>query len=140
VELRHPSFDRPLPTEPEAITAAFIADYKEWNDFAFAASGEGEDFDAAEDSYDALIAKYCRPGKRRQGIAFGGDSAHSPETSKIIGVNGKGDRRKVMVREAGAHGYEPTYVFDFVREEERWFLDELYFVDDGAGNRRVKCL
>ena len=138
--LPHPTFDRPLPAEPEDITTAFIADYREWNDFAFAVSGDGLDFDPAEDSYDALIAKYCRPGKQRQGLAFGGDSAHSPEASRIVEVKGKGDRRSVIVREAGAHGYEPTYVFDFIRDEGRWFLEELYFVDEAAGNRRVKCL
>lgn len=140
MEPPRPTFDRSLPAEPEEITAAFIADYKEWNDFAFAVAGDGIDFDAAEEAYDALIAKYCRPGKQRQGLAFGGDSAHSPETSRIIGVTGRSDRSKVTVRETGAHGYDPTYVFDFIREEGRWYLDELYFLDDGAGNRRMKCL
>jgi hypothetical protein len=90
VEVPRLTFDSPLPGEPEAITAAFVADYKEWNDFAFAVAGDGRDFDAAEDAYDALIAKYCRPGKQRQGLAFGGDSAHSPETSEIVDVKGQG--------------------------------------------------
>lgn len=134
-----PSYDRSLPAEPEEITFAFMVDYQEWNGFAAEAYARTGDFDAAEDAYDALIAKYCRPGKQRQNLAIGGDS-HSPEASEIIDVEGRGDRRKVTVRETKPFDYHPTYIFDFIRESGRWYLDELYFVDEEAGNRRVKCL
>ena len=139
MELPLPTFDRPLPIEPEEITFAFMVDYNEWNDFAVASLGDDMNFDPAENAYDALIAKYCRPGKQRQNLAVGGDS-HSPEASEIVDVKGKGDRRKVTVRETKPFGVHSTYVFDFIREKGRWILEELYFVDEGVGNRRVKCL
>jgi hypothetical protein len=139
VELPLPTFDRPLPTEPEELTFAFMADYQEWNAFAVTSLGDDMNFNPAEDAYDALIAKYCRPAKQRQNLAIGGDS-HSPEASEIIDVKGKGDRRKVTVRETKPFGYHPTYLFDFIREDGRWYLDELYFIDAAARNRRVKCL
>jgi hypothetical protein len=135
-----PMFDSAPPSEPEAITVAFIADYKVWNDFAFASHQATGDFEPAERSYDALIAKYCRPGKQRLALGFGSDSSPSPEGSEIIGVKGKGDRKKVTVRETTPSGYQPTYEFDFMREDGRWFLDELYFIDDGNRNRRVRGL
>jgi hypothetical protein len=139
VEPPLPAFDRPLPSEPGEITFAFMRDYREWNTFAVASLGDDMNFDPAEDAYDALIAKYCRPGKQRQNLAIGDDS-HSPERSEIIDVKGKGNRRKVTVRETEPSGFQPTYIFDFICEGGRWYLDELYFVDEDARNRRVKCL
>ena len=139
MKLPVPVFDRPLPTEPEEITFAFMADYKEWNEFAVARMGDGTNFDPAEDAYDALIAKFCRPGKQRQNLAIGGD-LHSPERSEVIDVKGKGDRRKVTVREMMPFGVQSTYIFDFIRQDERWYLNELYFVDEGTRTRHVKCL
>jgi hypothetical protein len=140
VGLSYPTFDGAPSNEPEDIAVAFIADYKEWNDFAYASKQAGNDFEPAELSYDALIAKYCRAGKQRQGLAFSSHSMHSPETSEVIGTKGRGDRKKVTVRETTPSGYQPIYEFDFIHADGRWFLDELYFVDVEARNRRLRCL
>lgn len=135
-----PSFDERLPEEPEDIARAFFADYQQWNDFAYACSKAGNDYQPANRSYDALIAKYCREGKQRQGLAFGSRASHSPETSKVVGVKGKGDRRKVTEINTNEHGFEATYEYDLRFENGRWVLDELYFVDMYDRNRRLRCL
>jgi hypothetical protein len=135
-----PSFDRARPDEPEDIAFAFVGDYEDWNDFANASYAAKQDFGPATDSYDALIAKYCRPGKERQNLSFSSQSAHSQIGFEVLAVKGKGDRRKVKIRQTEATGYQPIYEFDFIREDGLWFLDELYFVDVEARNRRLRCL
>jgi len=140
VGLPPPTFARPLPDEPEAITAAFIADYKEWNDFAFASCPPGAGCGPALESYDRLIEKYCRPGKQHLLPAFGSHSFHSPETSEVVAVRGRGNRKTVTVRETRSDCCQQTDEFDFVRHDGRWWLDEMYFIDEDDGNRRLEGL
>jgi len=70
------------------IVESFINDYDDWNTFAFE-NMESED-DTLEDptylKYKELIDKYCEPGKKFQGLAYGGESSHSLKREKIIAI------------------------------------------------------
>lgn len=89
-----------------ATVRSFIADYEAWNDMAQQQSravprqsqASRDAMDAAVRAYGEIIARYCAPGYRHQGIAFGSESSHRSAGEEILGVGTEGAHRVVRTR------------------------------------------
>ena len=89
-----------------ALVRNFIADYEAWNDMAQQQSravprqsqASRDAIDAAVRAYGEIIARYCAPGYRHQGIAFGSESSHRSAGEEILGVGTEGAHRVVHTR------------------------------------------
>lgn len=119
---------------PKELTTAFIKDYKKWNDSAFRLGNTktANRDELISKSYGQLIAKYCQPGKKHQPIAYGSDSNHSMEQESI--VDEKVIENKAIIttnfKNIGLE-YFDTYEYHFIKVKDKWFLEEVYFVDNG---------
>lgn len=89
-----------------ATVRNFIADYEAWNDMAQQQSravprqsqAARDAMDAAVRAYGEIIARYCPPGYRHQGIAFGSEASHRSADEEILGVDIQGAHRVVRTR------------------------------------------
>lgn len=92
--------------ELSALVRSFIADYEAWNDTAQQQSRAAprqsqaarDAMDAAVRAYGEIIARYCPPGYRHQGIAFGSEASHRSASEEILGVDTEGAHRVVRTR------------------------------------------
>ena len=119
---------------PEAIVRSFQADYLVWNEQANARTSElsdiGEAMTAVERDYAQLLHKYVQPGFRGQAIAFGDSSAHDPAREHILSTRVTGDKAVVRTEIAGPVSASINE-YTLVRKHERWYLEQVYFIDDG---------
>ncbi len=125
-----------------ALVRSFIADYEAWNDTAQRQSEQAPlrskaaqgAMDAAERAYGQLIAKYCPPGYRHQGISFGSDASHRSADEKILGLETKGSRSVVRTRmgkETAGVDLSSQYEYHFEKAQGgRWYLVRLLVVID----------
>jgi hypothetical protein len=67
-------------------------------------------------------------------LAYGGESSHSLRNEKIVSVIQSGECGIVNALNTKAEEHEYHFIY-----EERWFLDELYYVDSYSG-RKYECL
>jgi hypothetical protein len=119
---------------PIELTEEFIVDYKKWNDFAFATK-DSKDENAKYKigkMYDDLILKFCSPEKKYQGLAYGSDSGHCPKQELVI--EEIIDSAKAIVKTKFTNEkfsfINHDYEYHFTLIENKWILEELYFVDD----------
>jgi len=63
-------------------------------------------------------------------MAYGSESSHSIATEDIISVASKGNKATVKTKQNGSLGYPNFYEYQFIKEEGKWFLEELFY-DDG---------
>lgn len=119
---------------PTELTKDFIADYKNWNEFAFNESKKNTEeskYNIAK-MYDDIILKYCSPEKKYQNLAYGSESAHCPEQEKSIEENVNGTHAIVRTKFTNKkftfinHDYE--YHYSLI--DNKWILDECYLVDE----------
>lgn len=136
-------------TEPDAEAAAlstivrnFIADYEAWNDMAQQQSravprqsqASRDAMDAAVRAYGEIIARYCPPGYRHQGIAFGSEASHRSAGEEILGVDVQGAHRVVRTRMAkDMAGLPISSLYEYHFEQapgNGWYLVRLLVVID----------
>ncbi|MES2611722.1 MAG: hypothetical protein V4679_15850 [Pseudomonadota bacterium] len=123
-----------------SLVRSFIADYEAWNDTAQRQSEKAplrskaaqNAMDAAEQAYARLIARYCPPGYRHQGITFGSDAAHRSADETILGLETKGSRSVVrtrMARSMPGVDLSSHYEYHFDKAQGgRWYLVRLLVV------------
>lgn len=118
----------------------FLEDYKVWSDFASSEYAKSSRFTLADKAYDALILKYCGPGKDRRLITFSSDPSFNPQTDTITDVDRSEDIVVVRVKHGNRGWDECIYEFDFQFHGDRWVLDEVYYLDEFDQNARLKML
>ncbi len=118
----------------------FLKDYKVWNDFASAEYAKSSRHTLADTAYDALILKYCGPGKDRQLLTFGSDPSFNPLTDTIADIDRSENCVVVRVKHGNRGWDECFYEFDFHPRGDRWVLDEVYYLDEFDQNARLKML
>ena len=117
---------------PEALVRSFQSDYKIWNDTAASRDPRGGSLSAMEEAqreYDMLLRKYALPDFQGEPIAYGTKSSHDPLAERIISVEREGHRALVKtVFEAEL--YSPEYEYELERRDGRWYLIQVYLVDE----------
>lgn len=125
--------------QPQSIVEAFIRDYFDWN--AEAAQSDDrldDDRGGAADrreqihrEYRELLQRYCAADIGPGNIAWGGESIFDPVHSRIVAEVHIGDRALVVVGRpvAAGSGQFSTYDFEFLRDEDRWWLVDIAVVD-----------
>jgi hypothetical protein len=87
-----------------------------------------------EAEYKKIIRKYCRPSYQHLGIAFGSDSAHDPKNEVIVSVKTENNKSVVKTRlmkeTIGKTKYTDEYEFHLTYENNRWYLEQIYYVDE----------
>lgn len=118
---------------PSEITLEFIKDFKKWNDYAYNLSLERSDNnEIIELEYKKIISKFCKENKTFQGISFGSHSNHSPEFEKITRAIVKKESAIVKTKfvDPSNSFRNANYEYHFVKIENKWFLEEVYLVDE----------
>lgn len=123
-------FQGAIPSDPAAITMAFITDYEKWNSFANSSYKATDSFAHAETSYDSLIFKYCGFDKQHFNLAFGSDSNHKIGRTEIKECIIAPDRAVVSTIETGDFGFTSEYQYHFTEFNDRWHLEEVYYLDE----------
>lgn len=113
---------------PREITLRFIADYKQWNDFAFK---NGDNLLLIEEKYkENIITKFCLPLKKFQNLAYGSQSSHCPLKEKIVSENTRSNVSVITTRfKDRTLGIVDNYEYHYVKVEDKWYLNEVYYVD-----------
>lgn len=126
-----------------SLVRSFIADYEAWNDTAQQQSRAAprqsqaarDVMDAAVRAYGELIARYCPPGYRHQGIAFGSEASHRSAGEEILGVDIQGAHRVVHTRMTkDMAGLPITSLYEYhltPAPSGGWHLARLLVVIDG---------
>jgi hypothetical protein len=89
----------------------------------------------AKDAYGTLSLKFCRPGHRHQGLAYGNHPKHDPARERIVERQCADDacvfstrREKDLAGIAMVDDYE----YHLRKDGGRWFVTSvLYVCDDG---------
>jgi len=119
---------------PEQLVLAFMRDYMAWNDRSYLAS-KGNHSQAVnrkiESDYQALLRKYCRPDFSGEPIAYGSESSHDPAKEKIVSVSIASSSAVVATQHTGDTGFVADYEYQFVFTKGRWYLEQVYYVDEG---------
>jgi len=117
---------------PETLVKSFQADYFSWNNYAIKVGSVHEPIKAmelAEESYKKLLSKYTRPDFKGEPIAYSSDPAHDPQKEKTISTMINGDNAIVRT-ELPKPYYTPIYEYHLVNVQGRWYLNQVYLVDD----------
>ena len=117
---------------PEALVHQFQVDYFAWNRNAFATGvklGMTEATPIAESEYRALLRKYTMPSFAGEPVSFGSESSYDPVKERILSVNVTVDRAVVRT-ELPRENYSPVYDYELVNSDGRWYLAQIYLVDD----------
>ena len=118
---------------PSEMTLEFIKDFKKWNDYAYNLSLERSDNnEIIELEYKKIISKFCKENKKHQGISFGSHSNHSPEFEKITKAIVKKESAIIKTKFIDPNNSfrNANYEYHFVKIENKWFLEEVYLVDE----------
>ena len=128
---------------PEDLVRAFIADFENWNRFAYhrtSTLGPRDGIAAAESAYDALLRKFCPPGLQHQPIAFGTYSRHDTALEAILGSELAIDSCVVKTRHTKTEGktiIAQDCEYHLKKIGERWFLTSILHV---VGDRKLEGL
>ena len=117
---------------PEALVRSFQVDYLAWNKTAFALDtklGVSNAMPKVESEYSSLLRKYTLPSFKGEPIAYGGDSSHDPTKERTLSVKINGDHATVRT-EFPDPIYTPIYEYELVKSKERWYLTQVYLVDE----------
>ena len=138
--IAEPDFSGGLPAEPAQIAQQFVADYERWNTYAWSAYQSDSYDERPQRSYLELIAHYCGPAKKPQLPAFGTVSTFSAENCSIGSARADGGKCTVPVTAPDQTGFDAAFEFDFVRDGDRWWLEEVYYLDEYENNARLRYL
>jgi hypothetical protein len=129
-----------LPLEPDEVVRAFLIEYTQWNDASFARYQEGGDpwvaIDEAEQTYQQLLDKFCRPGFAGEPVSYSSHSSHDPELETIEDVRVSGasavvETLKVELPNIPGAVSRREYRLSF--DEGRWYIEAVDFIDaDGS--------
>jgi hypothetical protein len=114
---------------PESLVKNFIEDFFQWNNKC----PEIRTLQQIEAEYLKIVEKYCRPNFQPLGVAFGSDSRHHPDNEKIISVETFGNETIVKTQNTKDYGFGKfvsDYEFHLSYENERWFLEQIYYVNE----------
>jgi hypothetical protein len=117
---------------PESLVRSFQADYRDWNNAAFALHtkvGVSGAMPNIERQYSALLRKYTLPSFKGEPIAYGGDPSHDPAKERTLSVKIEGDHAAVRT-EFPDPIYTPVYEYELVKSQGRWYLTQVYLVDE----------
>ena len=117
---------------PESLVKSFQADYLSWNNHALkvdSAHASIKAMELAEESYKKLLSKYTLPGFKGEPIAYGSEPAHDPQKENIISSAINGDNAIVRTEFPKPY-YSPIYEYHLVKAQGRWYLNQVYLVDD----------
>lgn len=117
---------------PEEIVVSFQRDYKEWNDRSFALHQTLDGHNVmkyAQQRWDELLKKYTLPNFKGEPVAFGSDTSHDPNQEKILSVVVENNSAIVKTRFPQPY-YSPEYEYHLIKQNQRWYLTQLYLVDD----------
>jgi hypothetical protein len=117
---------------PEALIRSFQADYLAWNNTAFALDtkfGVSNAMPKVESEYSALLRKYTLPSFKGEPLAYGGDSSHDPSKERTLSIKIDGDHATLRT-EFPDPIYTPIYEYELVKVEGRWYLTQVYLVDE----------
>lgn len=115
---------------PESVVLAFMADYTDWNRRAYERADADPGGAIAQAEYRELLRKYCRPGFSGKLIAFGSESSHDPAREAILSMATRGETAIVRTRLTKRYNLTSEYEYHLTFEDGRWYLDEIYFVDE----------
>ncbi|MDW5502080.1 hypothetical protein R6Y99_20015 [Pseudomonas lundensis] len=121
-----------LANSPEQVVVAFQRDYKVWNDQSFQLKQNQDNHNRmslAQKSWNELLKKYTKPDFRGEPIAFGSDSDHDPHQEKIMSTKIAG-RITIITTKFTKQYYSPVYEYQLVKENDTWYLSQLFLVDD----------
>ena len=121
---------------PESLVKVFIEDYFQWYKKCF----EMRTVEHIEIEYQKIITKHCLPNFQPLGVAFGSNPRHHPDNEKIISV--ETFNNKSIVKTEHTLGYEfgkfvSDYEFHLSYENERWYLEQIFYVTE---EERYECL
>ncbi|HJW55361.1 MAG TPA: hypothetical protein VJ577_08825 [Burkholderiaceae bacterium] len=117
---------------PEALVRSFQADYLAWNNIAIDLDtrlGISDSMPKVESEYNTLLRKYTLPNFRREPIAYGSDPSHDPSKERTVSVKIDGDHATVRT-EVPDPIYTPIYEYELVKAKGRWYLTQVYLVDE----------
>ena len=117
---------------PDDLVKSFQADFLAWNNYAMQADSKHNPTEAirlAEKSYRKLLSKFTLPEFKGEPIAYGTESDHDPQKEKIISTVINGDNAIVRTEFPRPY-YTPIYEYHLVNVQGRWYLKQVYLVDD----------
>ena len=133
-------FAEPLPGDlsPADRARRFMAEFKIWNDFAFAEDTH-DDSEARWNQgqgYDTLILRHCGPEKKYQALAFGSEARHCPEQERVLSeeIDGAHAMVETLFQNAQHDFIRPRHSYEFTRAGDGapWRLAEVwYHADEG---------
>jgi hypothetical protein len=121
-----------MASSPEQLVVAFQHDYKIWNDESFQnrqPDNDGNAMRIAEQNYHALLKKYTKPDFRGEPIAYGSESSHDPLREKMTAQKIE-DSRAIITTQVSGEYYSPVYEYHFVKENRKWYMTQLFLVDE----------
>jgi hypothetical protein len=130
---------------PDQCVRLFIAAHAAWERRANARAkkarlGSAADRAAiilAESEYDELISRLCATSVVRQGISYGDNAMHDPDSESITDVSESGDSAVVRTRHIGLHNFASVYEYRLVHEAGEWRIASVLYVDEDGG---YECL
>lgn len=129
-------------SSPEALVAAFVRDYFDWNNRAAATIGKPADRGTdqrIQQEYQALLHKYCPPGFKGEPFSYGSDSTYNPRTTRIVAKTVGATSAIVRTERPMASWSKSVHIheFELVFRENRWFLTGIFYID---GKERLPSL
>lgn len=125
--------------EVQKLVIDFFDEYIDWYKFAYDYSVKHPDRQNNNDTtlerrYDALIKKYCVPGKKRQGLAFG--SAWPKQKIAKFETTPTGAIVHTLQSDFD-DDYWTKHEYHLIEISEKWYIDEIYYID---GNKKYPSL
>jgi hypothetical protein len=121
--------------DPEALVKEFIRDFQRWNDDAHAKS-ENDDSEAGtrfvKSTWKNLIDKFCPANFDCQWSSYGTESKHDPSKEQFVSVESGVNHATIKTRVQKFPTFYLDYEYELKRENDRWFLQQIYYVDEGG--------
>ena len=119
---------------PTDLVYSFIADYFNWNTYAFKLSRNLKDHsrqavDLAEKEYAKLLQKYCLPEFKGMAISFGSDSAHEPGKEVIVSEEITDSKAIIRTIYSGRFSVVSEYEYRLVKKSSKWYLEAVDYID-----------
>jgi hypothetical protein len=119
-------------TSPEQLVKAFQAEYLHWNMQALeldSKHGNSNTTQSIERGYQKLLQRYTQSGFKGEPIAYSSEPSHDPSQENIISSEVT-ETNAIIRTELPRKYYTPTYEYHLVKMHERWFLTQIYLVDN----------
>lgn len=129
-----PGFTAVIPADVKNTLTEFIKALHDWEVGAHEAYERGNHssaaMEAAKESHDRLIREWCVADLTPQPISFGSAPSHNPETERFVSAATADDTCRVRTQHTDSNGFVADYEYHLRREEGRWLVENLFYVDD----------